>query len=47
MSEQTEKIIEKFQTIIREDLAALEEMSGEEAPHQCNCGGHCGGHHHG
>ena len=24
MSEQTEKIIEKFQTIIREDLAALE-----------------------
>ena len=34
MSEQTEKIIEKFQTIIRDDLAALEfwqEHGGFEA----------------
>ena len=30
-----------------EDLAVLEELEGEEAPHQCHCGGHCGGHHHG
>jgi MoxR-like ATPase len=28
-----------------EDLAAVEETGQEE--HHCNCGGHCGGHHHG
>ena len=29
-----------------EDIAALDEMD-EEGDHHCNCGGHCGGHHHG
>lgn len=28
-----------------EDIAVLEEM--EDAPHECRCGGSCGGHHHG
>ena len=29
-----------------EDIAALDDMD-EEGDHLCNCGGHCGGHHHG
>ena len=29
-----------------EDIASLEDIDGEEG-HHCNCGGHCGGHHHG
>ena len=29
-----------------EDIAALDDMD-EEGDHHCNCGGHCGGHHHG
>ena len=29
-----------------EDIAALEELDGEEN-HHCHCGGHCEGHHHG
>ena len=29
-----------------EDIAALEELDGEE-DHHCHCGGHCEGHHHG
>ena len=30
-----------------EDMEALAELDGGEAPHACSCGGHCGGHHHG
>ena len=30
-----------------EDHDILEEIQGEEHSHQCGCGGHCGGHHHG
>ncbi len=29
-----------------EDIAAMD-LEGEEKDHQCSCGGHCGGHHHG
>ena len=29
-----------------EDIAALEELEPVD-PHQCGCGSHCGGHHHG
>ena len=28
-----------------EDIAAMD-LDQEEEPHDCNCGGHCGGHHH-
>ena len=30
-----------------DDLAILEEMDHTEHTHHCDCGGHCGGHHHG
>jgi len=30
-----------------EDLAIAEEVMAQEDAHECNCGGHCGGHHHG
>jgi len=29
-----------------EDLAAVENLDQSHS-HECNCGGHCGGHHHG
>ncbi len=29
-----------------EDIAAMD-LDGEEEGHHCDCGGHCGGHHHG
>ncbi len=29
-----------------EDIAVMD-LDGEEEEHHCNCGGHCGGHHHG
>ena len=30
-----------------DDMAVLEELDGQEPEHQCHCGGHCEGHHHG
>ena len=30
-----------------EDMEVLEHLDDEEAPHECSCGHHCGGHHHG
>ena len=30
-----------------EDLTIAEEVLAQEDEHECNCGGHCGGHHHG
>ena len=30
-----------------EDMEVLEHLDEEEAPHECSCGHHCGGHHHG
>ncbi len=30
-----------------EDLTIAEEVLAQEDAHECNCGGHCGGHHHG
>lgn len=30
-----------------EDIAVLEEMEDLETAHECHCGGHCEGHHHG
>ena len=30
-----------------EDIAVLEELEVEQIPHECHCGGNCGGHHHG
>ena len=30
-----------------EDIAVMEEMETGEMPHECHCGGNCGGHHHG
>ena len=30
-----------------EDLAIAEEVMAQEDAHECSCGGHCGGHHHG
>ena len=30
-----------------EDMAVLEQMDAQEEPHECHCGHHCGGHHHG
>jgi len=30
-----------------DDLAILDEMDQTQQEHSCNCGGHCGGHHHG
>ena len=30
-----------------EDLTIAEEVLAQEDDHECNCGGHCGGHHHG
>ena len=30
-----------------EDIAVLEDLDSMEQPHQCGCGGHCEGHHHG
>ena len=31
----------------QEDLDLLEQEDLQEHSHSCNCGGHCGGHHHG
>ena len=31
----------------QEDLEALEQEDIQEPSHNCSCGGHCGGHHHG
>ena len=30
-----------------EDLTIAEEVLAQEDAHECTCGGHCGGHHHG
>ena len=30
-----------------EDMEVLEHLDEEEEPHECSCGHHCGGHHHG
>ena len=30
-----------------EDMTVLQEMEDGEPEHDCSCGGHCGGHHHG
>ena len=30
-----------------EDMEALEHLDDGEEPHECGCGHHCGGHHHG
>ena len=30
-----------------EDLTIAEEVMAQEDAHECSCGGHCGGHHHG
>ena len=30
-----------------EDMMVLQEMEDGEPEHDCSCGGHCGGHHHG
>ena len=30
-----------------EDMAVMEELDTLEESHHCQCGGHCGGHHHG